>query len=244
MHKAETGRELELEEWQTVVPLGPCTPEITQWTAEKMLDGVSVILDFSWPSPFLKANEGKMRNVQGKKYFDRCHTNRRGRVTWPPVSAREGGGSQAGATRGRTGHTCLCLCHFFVNPGAEEAAVMATGPRERGLCKPGCSWRDRAWVPTRPGSARLRSRETCACARARRWFSKGRSPSSRASFSFPSCCWTGFPNCFLTSLWSPLGTTGAGKTQLQFPDSAVVLADRLSCHGRGNSSSTWKHVGH
>lgn len=40
----------------------------------KCLDGVSIIIYFSWPSPFLKANEGKMRNVQGKKYFDRCHT--------------------------------------------------------------------------------------------------------------------------------------------------------------------------
>lgn len=55
-------------------------------------------------------------------------------------------------------------------------------------------------------------------------FSKGRSP-SRSFGPFSSHGWTCFPNCFLTRLWSPLGMTGAGKTQSRLPRSAVVLAD-------------------
>lgn len=42
---------------------------------------------------------------------------------------------------------------------------------------------------------------------------------------FPSCCWMCFQNSLLPGLWSPLGMTGAGKTQFQFPHSAAVLAE-------------------
>lgn len=151
----------------------------------KCLDGVSIIIYFSWPSPFLKANEGKMRNVQGKKYFDWCHTDRRGWVSGPQ-SLPGRGCSQAGATWGRTGHTCFCSCHFFVNPGTEEAAVTATGPREQGLCKArlqlegpslGPHSPRECWAPV-TGDLRM-----CAGSR----FSKHCSPSSSAvAPSFPA----------------------------------------------------------
>lgn len=69
---------------------GPGTPEITQGAGcpQSFLEA---------NSPFSEANEGKMRNVQRKEYFDWhaecCHSNKRGRVTWP-LSA--GGGGQPG----------------------------------------------------------------------------------------------------------------------------------------------------
>lgn len=67
---AETHRETELDEGHT---MGPGTSETSQWTGCQQSSS--------------EANEGKMRNVQGKEYFDQytecCHTDRRGWVMWP-----------------------------------------------------------------------------------------------------------------------------------------------------------------